>query len=254
MDVVSITRALRRHKLTAIAVLVLTAAASVYVVWVRPAVYDASSSLLLTNPPAAATRSQLAADPKLRKVNPYNTFTDYGTLLVIAQAVIDNVTSVSAQADMVSSGVDPHYQVALNAPTDEPSALPIIDITNYGATAQRAITGMDIIAGAVRADLFELQSAQGINSFYMVKAVNVVRPVQAQISISGKVRALVAVLGLGVLLLLIVVSAADARERRRRDPWRDTHARAGRAPLTAAELRAMGEEPVRVNHGSRPHP
>jgi capsular polysaccharide biosynthesis protein len=252
MDLISIAQALWRHKLAAILVIVLTALASFYVVWVRPAVYEASSSILLINPPTSATQSQVAADHKLRKASPYNTFAGYGTLSVIAQAVIDNVTSVSAQADLVKSGVDPHYQVALSAPTDEPAALPIIDITNYGATARRAIAGMNLITEATRADLFELQAAQGINSFYMVKAVNLVAPVRAQKSMSGKIRALVAVLGLGVILLLIVVSISDALDKRRRDPWSHTYAPQGRTPLDAADPRAMDSEPVRVNHGSRP--
>jgi hypothetical protein len=250
MDLVSIARALSRHKFAAIAVLVFTVLASLYVVWIRPAVYEASSSLLLTNPPAAATRSQVAADPKLRKVNPYNPFTNGGTLLVIAQAVIADVTSVSAQADLVSAGVDPHYQVTLAAPTNETSALPIIDITNYGATAQGAIAGMDLIANATKTDLYSLQSSQDINRFYMVKAVNVVTPVQAQKSISGKIRALVAVLGLGVILLLIVVSVADGLDKRRRDPGRATYAHSRTNGLSAANPTAMHEDRMPVNHGS----
>ena len=95
-------------------------------------------------------------------------------------------------------------------------APPIIDITSFGATAQQAIQGANLLTAATKADLYELQNSEGINSFYMVKAVDLVEPYQAQVSSSGKLRSLVAVIGVGVIVLLVVVSVTDARDKRRR--------------------------------------
>ncbi len=124
MDLVSIVRTVWRHKLAAALVIILTALASLYVVKIKPAVYQVSSSILLANPPPSATQSQIAADPALRKASSYNAFTNYGTLSVIAQAVIDSVNSVPSQSVLVKLGVDSAYQVALTAATNEPAAPP----------------------------------------------------------------------------------------------------------------------------------
>ena len=215
MDLLSLTQALWRHKLAAIPVFVLVALASLYVVVIKPPVYQTSSSILLTNPPSAATPAQIAADPGLRKADPFNTFAGYGSLSIIAQAVIDTVTSTSYQSALARLGVDRRYQVTLYVATDEPISPPIIDITSYGASTQQASLGARLLTAAIEADLYRLQSAEGINSFYMIKAIDVVKADQPQLSIAGKVRSLVAILGLGLVLLLLVVSVTDARDRRR---------------------------------------
>ena len=251
MDLLSIIQALGRHKLAVIPVIVLTALASLYVVKIKPTVYQASSSILLTNPPPAATQSQIAAHPKLRKVNPYNTFANYGTLSVVAQAAIDYVTSAPTQSALVKSGVDPRYQLALSAATNQPTAPPIIDITSFGATAQQAVRGASLLTDAMKTELYQLQNSEGVNSFYMIKAVDIVNPYQAQASVSGKLRSLVAVLGLGVILLLVVVSVTDALAKRRRGPMSGNNSRRKRrTPVGDADPHTMDRETVRLNHGS----
>ena len=251
MDLLSIIQALWRHKLAVIPVIMLTILASFYVVKIKPAVYQASSSILLTNPPPAATQSQIAENPKLRKVNPYNTFANYGTLSVIAQAIIDAVTSSPIQSALVKSGVDRRYQLALSTTTDEPTAPPIIDITSFGATAQQAVRGANLLDDATKADLYQLQNSEGINSFYMVKAVDIVNPYQGQVSTSGKLRSLVAVLGVGVILLLAIISVTDALDKRRRRPTNDTNSRRRRTPFGDADPRTIDRETARLNYGSR---
>lgn len=61
----------------------------------------------------------------------------------------------------------------------------------------------------------QLQKQQGVNHLYMIQATDLVRPTQAQLSDSGKLRSLIAVLGLGIVLLFIVISVADAVDKRR---------------------------------------
>jgi uncharacterized protein involved in exopolysaccharide biosynthesis len=213
MDLLSIVQALWRHKIFVIPVIVFTAAGSFYVVKLKSATYEASSSVLLANPPGAATPSQISDNPDLKKVSPYNTFVSYGDLSVVADSVIELLTSAPAQPALIQSGVDPRYQVTLSTAYGNP---PIIDITGVGSTPQVAVQSANLLAAAVKTDLYQLQESQGINNFYMITALEIVKPVQAQRSTSGKLRSLIAVIGLGALLLFVVVSVAEAVAQRRR--------------------------------------
>jgi capsular polysaccharide biosynthesis protein len=235
MDLLSLTKALWRHKLAAIPVIVLIALAAVYVLKIEPPVYQASSSILLTNPPPTATKAQIAADPTLRRADPFNTFSNYGNLSIVAQAVIDNVTSKSSVSALAELGVDKRYQVTLSIATDEPTAPPIIDITSFGTTTQQAIKGDNLLTKAISANLYQLQNSAGINPFYMIKAVEIVEPYQPQLSISGKLRSLTAVLGLGVILFLLVVSVADAQAKRRTARPGEADARPSEADAVASD-------------------
>jgi capsular polysaccharide biosynthesis protein len=249
MDLLSLTQALWRHKLAALPVIVLIVLAALYILKIEPPVYQASSSILLTNPPPAATKSQIEADPKLRRADPFNTFSNYGNLSIVAQAVIDNVTSKSSMSALAALGVDKRYQVTLSIATDEPTAPPIIDITSFGATTQQAIQGDNLLTAAVRANLYQLQDSAGINPFYMIKAVEIVEPYQPQLSISGKLRSLAAVLGMGVILFLLVVSVADAMGKRRAAARSQAGTRRMTTRDDGTDLRELGREAVRLNHG-----
>jgi capsular polysaccharide biosynthesis protein len=219
MDLLSIIQALWRNKLFTIPVIVFTALAALYVVKIKPPVYEASASILLTNPPAAATASQIAADPKLRNASPYNTFVSYGDLSIVADSVIDLVTSGPAQPALIKSGVDPRYQIELSTDYGDP---PIIDITGVGSTPKEAVLSANLLTTAAKADLYEMQVQQGIDPFFRIGAVELITPNQAQRSSSGKLRSLVAVLGLGVILLFVVISVAEAVRLRRKESLNST--------------------------------
>jgi capsular polysaccharide biosynthesis protein len=212
MDLFSIIGAVWRHKLAAIPVIVVVALGAFYVVKLKAPVYQASASVLFVNPPAAPTASQLAANPGLAKISPENPYVNFGSLPVVADVVISVVTSAAGQQALVAAGADPRYQVALSPAPDSP---PIIEITGVGATAQEAVNTANLVSAATKADLYQMQKQQGVNSLYMIKSIELVRPVQAQLSVSGKLRTLIAVLGLGVVLLFVFISAAEALEKRR---------------------------------------
>lgn len=214
MDLLSIFQTLWRYKLFAIPTIVITAVAALYVVKIKPPVYQTSASILLTNPQTGATQSQIAANPSLKKANPYNTFVSYGDLHVVGNAVMDLVTSPASQPGLASAGVDPRYQVALSTDYGNP---PIINITGVGATAQDAMRSATVLVSTMKADLFYIQKMEGVNPFYMITAIEIVKPTQADRSSGGKLRSLIAVLAVGAILLFVVVSVADAIEKRRRE-------------------------------------
>ena len=218
MDLLSVIQSLWRHKLVSIPVVVFTAMAALYVVKIKPPVYESSASILLANPQGQATQSQIAADPRLKKANPYNTFVTYGDLTIVADTVIQLVTAPSAQQALTQSGVDPRYQIAVSTAYGNP---PILSISGVGSTPQGAIRSANLLVAAVKADLYQLQKKQGIDKFYMITPVEIVAPNQAQRSSSGKLRSLIAVLGLGAILLFVAVSVTDALEKRRKGSSND---------------------------------
>lgn len=212
MDLISIVQSLWRHKRISIPLIVLTAIAALYVLEIKPPVYQASASVMLANPEVAATQGQIASDPSLKHANPNNTFVTYGDLTVVADAVMTLVTSPAAQPALLQAGADPRYQIALSTAAGNP---PILNITGVGSTPQEAIKTADLVASATKTDLYGMQKKQGVDNFYAITAVDLVKPTVATRSTSGKLRSLIAVLGLGAVMLFVAVSVTDAIERRR---------------------------------------
>ena len=60
--------------------------------------------------------------------------------------------------------------------------------------------------------MYQIQADQGVNPTYMIKSYQLQVPNQSAQKLSGKLRALVAVLALGILLLFIAISIAEAME------------------------------------------
>ena len=72
MDLISIFRAVWRHKLVTIPVILLTCLAAFYVIAIKAPIYQASASFALVYPPGPPTAAQIVANPKLAKINPAN--------------------------------------------------------------------------------------------------------------------------------------------------------------------------------------
>ena len=214
MDLLSIIRAVWRCKVATIPVILLTLLGAFYIAKIKPPVYEASSSLLMLAAPGPPSESQVAANPRLKKLNPNNPYVDYGDLSVVADSVIEVVTSGAAQPALIRQGANPQYQLSLSTDVSNP---PIIDVTGIGSSPQEAILTADVVTRAAAADLYKLQQEQGTSPAYMIKPVQLVKPTTATLSSSSKLRSLIAVLGLGAILLFIAVSVTDALAKRRRN-------------------------------------
>jgi capsular polysaccharide biosynthesis protein len=203
MGLLSIIRAVWRHKLAIIPVIVLTVLGAFYILEIKPPVYEASSSLLFLNPQGPAT--------KISTDNPYSNLGDVWT----ADAVVSAVAGDSPQA-----------QVTLSTNPNNP---PIIDISGTGPTPQAAIRVTDLATSQAMRELYQIQKRQGVNDLYMIRAVELVQPSHAEQTFSGKLRSLIAVLALGAILLFVTVSVAQAIEKGRRgggiNPSRSARAR-----------------------------
>jgi hypothetical protein len=215
MDLISIGATFWRHKIVTIPLILLTLVGAYYVVKIKPPVYQANTSFLLSVPPGPPTAAQIAADPALRKINPNNPYTAYGNMSVAAAVLVDLVTTPAAQQQLVREGVDPRYTVAPN--TAFGFQAPVIQITGVGSTAQEAIVSASLVSAAAKSDLYQMQKTQGVNKLYMIKALPLVLAEKAQISASSKLRELIAIAGLGAVALFVAVSVADALARRRKE-------------------------------------
>jgi capsular polysaccharide biosynthesis protein len=214
MDLLALSRTLWRHKFAVIPVLVLVLLGLAYVVKVKPPTYNSDAEVILINPPAAPTPEQIAADPKLAKINTNNPYLAYGDLTLVGDAVVDLVTSHTEQQALAAKGVSPKYQVSMSS---DPGNPPIIDITGVGTSAAAAIFSAQEVADASETGLATMQQADGVTQTYMIKSGLLLAPSSAQNSVSSKLRSLIEILGAGLILLFIVVSVAEAFTRRREE-------------------------------------
>ncbi len=236
MDLISLITAFWRHKLVTIPVILLTLLGAYYELAVKPPVYQATSSFLLSNPPGPPTAGQIAAKPALGRISPNNPYTTYGNLSIAGAVVVQLVTSPSVQARLVAAGANPKYQIAPN--TQFGFTAPIIQITGVGPTPREAILTADLVTAQAVKELYLMQRNQGVNPYYMIKALQIATPQTAQLSASGKLRSLIAVLGLGAVMLFVAVSTAEAVARRRVGAAKESRLRVARRARSEFEHRA----------------
>jgi hypothetical protein len=260
MDLISIAGTFWRHKLFTIPVILLTLLGALYILKIKPPVYEADSSFLLSVPPGPPTAAQIATDPGLGKINSNNPYTSYGNMSVAASVLADLMTTPAAAQQLVDEGVDPRYQIAPN--TEFGFTAPVIQITGIGSTPEGAIRSANLVYAKALSDLYEMQKEQGVNRFYMIKAIPLVLAEKAQLSASSKLRELIAILGGGAVLLFVTISVADAIERRKRKPAMVNASAAGRTnvdemPLEHRRPLAEGASrmrpPVASRSGQRRH-
>lgn len=214
MDLFAIAGAMWRYKIATLPIVLLTLLGLFYILEIEPPTYEAKASVLLTNPPNPPSASQIAADPKLARVNTNNPLASLGNLDLVADVVIEVVSSPASKQSLVQVGVNPNYQLTLDSAYGSP---PAINITGVGSNAPEAIQSAQLLADAVSQGLLKLQQNQHINSGYMIDSIEYVKPTTASVSSSGKLRTLIAVFGVGIILLLVAVSIAQMLEIRRKN-------------------------------------
>jgi hypothetical protein len=213
MDVVSIFRAIWRHKFATIPVILFTCLGAYYVVAIKTPVYQASASFALVYPPAPPSQEQIAANPALAKIPTANPLLGYSDPSAVTQIVISLVGTSSSQQALAKAGAGTQYQIGPSAGSSE-----IIEVTGVGPTAQAALRSASLVTKAAENALYQVQANQGVNPRYMIKSYQLQIPGQAAQKLSSKLRTLIGVLGLGVLLLFIAISIAEAMGKKRTKP------------------------------------
>jgi len=213
MDVISIVRAVWRHKFVTIPVILFTCLLAFYFAVIKAPVYQASESFALVYPPAPPTATAIAANPKLGKINPANPLLSYTDPSAVTQIVISLVGTSSSQQALAKAGAGTQWQITPSAGSSE-----ILDVSGVGSTAQAAVLSANLVTKAAEHALYQVQANQGVNPTYMIKSYQLNIPNQAAQKLSSKLRPLVAVLGLGLILLFIAISVAEAITSRRSEP------------------------------------
>jgi uncharacterized protein involved in exopolysaccharide biosynthesis len=213
VDLLAIVRTMWRFKIPSLVVVLATVAGCAAVFLLVPPVYEASASYLLLEPKPPPTEAEIEKDPGLKRKhfdNPYLRFSDSS---VISNVVSRRVNENTAKEKLIKAGADDRYEVSPSNRFGFSS--PIIDVTARGDSPEAALTTVRLVGGAVGRELKKVQAAEKVDNEYMFTAVPVESPETATERSSGKLRALLGVLGLGGVALMVLLSSLQAWVRRR---------------------------------------
>jgi capsular polysaccharide biosynthesis protein len=251
MDLLLIARKIWRHKLVTLPVILLTMIGAAYAIVGKQPLYEATSSYLLINPPAAPTADEIARNPALGKIHADNPYTRFADQSVVIDVLARSMSSDMARRTLVKAGADPRYIV--EAATRFGTTSPIVQITGTGATPQTAKKTAEVVGHGVTGELDRMQSVEKVDPKYRITTMQVEFPDGATLQASGQLRMLVGVLVLGAIALFIVVSVTDALDSLRRERWAAMAEDAWKADdLTLAGLDADLDATVRSNGAWHP--
>jgi len=251
MDLLAITRTMWRHKVLSLGTLVLTVLGLVYVIFLTPREYQATSSTVLFPPPAPPSAEAIEKDPTLAGVDPSNPFSQFGDPSVIIDVVARRVSTKSAEEALVAEGADPRYEVA--ASVRYGSTSPIVEIVGVGGDPATATRTVEVVQNAVETELRIIQEEQGVNPQFMITPYVVDAGEKPELIVSGMLRSAVAVLGVGAIALFIMLSVAVALEVRQAERSRLARLSAGPAG-SAHSLATPPEQSMMSSSASKPQP
>lgn len=211
MDLVKTARIIRR-RWYAVLIGVLCTLGGVAFVVTMPPIYEATSVLVLLAPntPATVTTGPgAAAGP----VNPYQAFDS--SITITATLMGTQVMQPTVVDALVRQGASPDFTVA----TDPNTGGPTVTITAKASTPSQALITTRLVTDEFRRQLNQRQAEAGAPESSMITASPVVTPSTANRLVSGRIRALVAVLAVGMVVSICLALAAEsmalARDRRR---------------------------------------
>jgi hypothetical protein len=205
MDLLAMFRAVLRNRLLTIPVILLTLVGGVWVYFFSSPTYEATSSYIVFEPPAAPTASEIAEDPALAKVNADNPYARVDPS-VVAGIIVKRAGSPRARAALTAEGADQRYKIALGGAYGVAS--PTVDVTGVGSTAASAVKTADLVGDRLDKEVNDIQST--VDDRYRVKAVQTEAVQGAQLKESSRLRSLLGLLGAGLVLLFVAVSIGEA--------------------------------------------
>lgn len=216
MDLVSVARVARRRWQVVVAGVAATCIA-VIVLLVMPPTYEATSVLVLlapsTPPPATSPTGSVPA-----AINPYQAFDS--SIAVTAGLMATQLTQPGVVDRLARRGATPDYTVT----TDPDSGGPTVTITAKDRNADTALRTTRLVSTEFRRQLAASQVAAGAPKGSLISASVVTAPTHADRLVSGRNRALVAVLAIGLVISICAALAVDtllthyARQYAERNP------------------------------------
>ena len=169
MDLLLIARKIWRYRIATLPVIALTLLGAIYVVVLKPPVYEASSSYILINPPSPPTPEEIAQKPALGRINPDNPFTRFSDQSVVVGLLSSVLSNDVERRALSKQGADSRYKVAPVQSTYGYSSL-MLGITGVGTSGPQAIRTAELVGAALNGELENLQASRGVAPRYRIKS------------------------------------------------------------------------------------
>jgi hypothetical protein len=131
---------------------------------------------------------------------------------IIADSIVSRMSSTTTQQTLVNQGADKRFTVSPVTLYDSPE--PMVEVTGTGSSPAESLKTGNLVSTALEHSLYTLQRAQGTDPAYMFSALQVASS-PPQIKVSGKLRSILGVLGVGAIFVFIVASVGDAIDKKR---------------------------------------
>lgn len=243
----SVLKMLWHHKISMVAVLLVTLLAGSYVYFFAPRNYSASTVYVLVTPKVPSSE-QLAKDPALAALNSDNPYLRSADSSLITQVMATKLGSADTAEALATAGLSREYTVSLPSTSGVGQ---LIRIEASGESPEQAISGAETLGARLTAELRSAQKVNGADDQYLFTALQIDPPNKATEQFSSRLRSLIVVLIGGVILLFGAVSIArmveTTRVARRRSSARagsveKNRVRKAPAHTDSKELRPPGQD------------
>jgi Chain length determinant protein len=215
MDLLAMLASLRRHKWTALAIVVLTLGGMAFVAFGVPPRYESKALYVLVPPPGLPTEGQLKQDPGLAALNSNNPYLRLPNASVVADVLGQRVAGDNVRDELVAQGADKDYEIG---PTNLVGGGLGIEIVGTGGSAAAASRTLDLVTQRMLSELRRMQTVDGAADRYLITALPVDAPTEPVRLVTSTIRSIIAVAVAGLVLLFSVLSIAEAARLRRRSP------------------------------------
>lgn len=213
MDLLSIARAVWRHRIPSGIIIALTLLGCGAAAFMNPPTYEVQTYFVLLYPPPVPSSEELDRHPELRRLNSDNPFLRFTDSSVIVSIVARKMSEDRVVESLEKQGVNKTYQVAPDNKYGLSS--PILGVSVSEPSEARAVTSSKIVGERLVSELRAMQAVHGTDPHYMITAYAAETPDRATPRFSSLLRSLVGILALGAFTLMFVLSAIQAIERYR---------------------------------------
>jgi hypothetical protein len=167
---------------------------------------------------------------------------------MVGQVLATRMNSEDVRTALVGQGVSDEYVVSPS--NDFGGAGQIINVSGIGATPEAAAHASDVIVTRMTEELRSMQKVYGAVDRYMITLIPIQAPGEAKRVVSGQLRSVIALGGVGMILLFAAISVRQAMSARPRRTPESPGGSQGGSPRRRPRPRPQGE----VHSGSSETP
>ncbi|WDF34218.1 chain-length determining protein [Arthrobacter agilis] len=208
MDPLAVVRTLWRFKAIVLPVVLLTAAAIVFVYQFGPRSYESSVSYALVNP-QMPTSNELESSPELRRLNDDNPYLRSADPSLVTNVLVTRLRAAPVSNALEDAGLGEEYTVTPGVGGF------IVNITGTGTSPQQSLDTTTTLGAMLEDELLSIQTINGADSRYLFTSLLVAPPEEATEHFSSRLRAVIVVALGGAVLLFGGVSVGRGFESAR---------------------------------------